>query len=229
MAKDKDLKKEDSLSDVENALTQTEHFIEKNQKILTITIGAVVVIVGGFLAFKAFYVQPREKSAQEQMFMAEQYFEKDSFNLAINGDGNYLGFLDIIDDYSSTKAGKLANYYTGISYLHLGQYQEALDYLNNFETDDLVLAPVAEGAKGDAYAELDQADKALSAYKKAYGYTNEFTTPVYMMKAGKLLESTGKSDQALALYREIKEKYPESPEGRTIDKYIARTQVLQAK
>lgn len=229
MAKDKDLKKEDSLSDVENALTQTERFIEKNQKILTIAIGAVVVIVGGFLAFKAFYVQPREKSAQEQMFMAEQYFEKDSFNLAINGDGNYLGFLDIIDDYGSTKAGKLANYYTGISYLHLGQYQEALDYLNNFETDDLVLAPVAEGAKGDAYAELDQADKALSAYKKAYGYTNEFTTPVYMMKAGKLLESTDKSDQALALYREIKEKYPESPEGRTIDKYIARTQVLQAK
>ncbi|MGD9557787.1 MAG: tetratricopeptide repeat protein [Mangrovibacterium sp.] len=229
MAKDKDLKKEDSLSDVENALTQTERFIEKNQKILTIAIGAVVVIVGGFLAFKAFYVQPREKSAQEQMFMAEQYFEKDSFNLAINGDGNYLGFLDIIDDYGSTKAGKLANYYTGISYLHLGQYQEALDYLNNFETDDLVLAPVAEGAKGDAYAELNQADKALSAYKKAYGYTNEFTTPVYMMKAGKLLESTDKSDQALALYREIKEKYPESPEGRTIDKYIARTQVLQAK
>ncbi len=152
MAKDKDLKKEDSLSDVENALTQTERFIEKNQKILTIAIGAVVVIVGGYLAFKAFYVQPREKSAQEQMFMAEQYFEKDSFNLAINGDGNYLGFLDIIDDYGSTKAGKLANYYTGISYLHLGQYQEALDYLNNFATDDLVLAPVAEGAKGDAYA-----------------------------------------------------------------------------
>jgi tetratricopeptide (TPR) repeat protein len=229
MAKDKDLKKEDSLSDVENALTQTEHFIEKNQKILTIAIGAVVVIVGGFLAFKAFYVQPREKSAQEQMFMAEQYFEKDSFNLAINGDGNYLGFLDIIDDYGSTKAGKLANYYTGIAYLHLGQYQEALDYLSNFETDDPVLAPVAEGAKGDAYAELDQTDKALSAYKKAYGYTNEFTAPVYMMKAGKLLESTGKSDQALALYREIKEKYSETPEGRTIDKYIARAQVLQAK
>lgn len=229
MAKDKDLKKEDSLSDVENALTQTEHFIEKNQKILTIAIGAVVVIVGGFLAFKAFYVQPREKSAQEQIFMAEQYFEKDSFNLAINGDGNYLGFLDIIDDYGSTKAGKLANYYTGIAYLHLGQYQEALDYLSNFETDDPVLAPVAEGAKGDAYAELDQTDKALSAYKKAYGYTNEFTAPVYMMKAGKLLESTGKSDQALALYREIKEKYSETPEGRTIDKYIARAQVLQAK
>ncbi len=229
MAKDKDPKKEDSLSDVESALTQTEHFIEKNQKILTIVIGAIVVAVGGYLAFKALFVQPREKSAQEQMFMAEQYFEKDSFNLAINGDGNYLGFLDIIDDYGSTKAANLAKYYTGISYLHMGQYKEAIDYLNDFDTDDLVLAPVVAGAKGDAYVELNETDKALSAYQKAYGYENEFTTPVYLMKAGKLLESQGKFEGALKAYQEIKKKYPESNEGRIVDKYIARVEVLQKK
>ena len=229
MAKDKDPKKEDSLSEVESALTQTEHFIEKNQKILTVVIGALVIVVGGYLAFKALYVQPREKDAQEQMFMAEQYFEKDSFNLAINGDGNYLGFLDIVDDYGSTKAANLANYYLGISYLHMGQYQEAIDYLDDFETEDLLLAPVAAGAKGDAYAELNETDKALSAYKTAYGYTNEFTTPIYLMKAGKLLESEGKYEDALKAYREIKQKYPESGEGRTIDKYIARTEILQKK
>ncbi|MGV8096279.1 MAG: tol-pal system YbgF family protein [Mangrovibacterium sp.] len=229
MAKDKDPKKEDSLSDVESALTQTEHFIEKNQKILSIIVGAVVLIVGGYLALKALYLHPREKDALEQMFMAEQYFEKDSFNLAINGDGNYLGFLDIIDEYGSTKAANLANYYTGISYLHLGQYQDAIDYLDKFETDDILLAPVAAGAKGDAYVELNETDKALSQYKKASSYTNEFTTPIYLMKAGKLLESAGKYGDALQAYQEIKKKYPESNEGRTIDKYIARVEVLQKK
>ncbi|MEL7587723.1 MAG: tetratricopeptide repeat protein [Prolixibacteraceae bacterium] len=228
MAKDKD-QKEDSLSEVESALTTTERFIEKNQKILTIVIGAAVVVVGGYLAFQALYMQPREKEAKEQMFMAEQYFEKDSFNLAINGDGNYLGFLDIIEDFGSTEAGELANYYTGISYLHLGQYQEALDYLNDFTTEDLLLAPIAAGAKGDAYVELNETDKALSAYKKAYGYKNEFTTPVYLMKAGKLLETMGKPEEALEAYRQIKNEYPESNEGRTIDKYIARLEVLQKK
>jgi len=229
MAKDKDPKKEDSLSDVESALTQTERFIEKNQKILTTVIGVVVVVVGGYLAFNALYVQPREKDAQEQMFGAEQYFEKDSFNLAVNGDGNYPGFLDIIDDYGRTKAGNLANYYIGISYLHMGQYQDAVDYLDDFKTDDLLLAPIAAGAKGDAYVELNETDKALAQYKKAYSYANELTTPVYLMKAGKLLESGKKYDDALKAYQEIKEKYPESSEGRTIDKYIAHVEVLQAK
>ena len=151
MAKDKDPKKEDSLSEVESALTRTEHFVEKNQKILTIVIGALVVVVGGYLAFKALYVQPREKDASEQMFMAEQYFEKDSFNLAINGDGNYLGFLDIVDDYGSTKAANLANYYIGISYLHMGQYKEAIDYLDDFEPQDLLFARFAAAEKGYAY------------------------------------------------------------------------------
>ena len=229
MVKDKDLKKEENLSEVENALTKTEQFIEKNQKILTIVVGAIVVIVGGYLGFKKLYIQPLEKEAQSQMFMAEQYFEKDSFNLAINGDGNYLGFLDIIDDYNMTKAANVAKYYTGISYLHLGQFNDAINYLNEFETDDLLLAPVTEGAKGDAYSELDEKGKALSAYEKAYSYKNNFTTPIYLMKAGLLLEAEGKFDDALEAYNEIKESYPESNEGRTIDKYIGRIKVQEKK
>ena len=229
MAKNKDLKKEENLSEVEGALTRTEQFIEDHQKTLTIIIGVAVLIVGGFLGFKKLYVQPREKDAQEQMFMAEQYFEKDSFNLAINGDGNYLGFLDIIDEYGMTKAANLANYYTGISYLHTGQFQDAISYLDKFETEDLLLAPVAVGAEGDAFMELNETDKALNAYKKAYSYKNSFTTPVYLMKAGILLESSGKLDEALEAYNEIRKNYPESNEGRTIEKYIARAEVKQKK
>lgn len=216
----------DNLQELESALTKTERFIEENQKIITYVIGAIVVIVLGFLGFRKFYMQPKEADAQSQMFMAENYFEKDSFNLALNGDGNYLGFLDIIDEYGITRSAKIAKYYAGISYLHLGQYEDAIEYLNKFKTKDLLLGPVAEGARGDAYLELGDQDKALAHYKKAYQMSdNELTTPIYMMKAGKILELQDELESALELYKEIKAKYPTSAEGSSIDKYISRIEV----
>jgi len=157
------------------------------------------------------------------MFMAQNYFEKDSFNLALNGDGNNLGFLDIIDGFGSTDAGNLSNYYAGISYLHLGQYEDAIEYLKKFDSDDALLGPISLGAQGDAQLELGKTDAALDLYTKAYKMNdNELTTPIYMLKAGELLESTSKSNEALAIYETIKQKFPESNEGRNIDKYIAR-------
>ena len=111
----------DNLQELESALTKTEQFIEDNQKIISYVVGALVWVVAGYLGFNKFYLQPKQEEANSQMFMAIDYFEKDSFNLAINGDGNYLGFLDIVDDYGITKAANLADYYLGISYLRLGQ------------------------------------------------------------------------------------------------------------
>ena len=217
---------EDNLQELESALTRTERFVESNGKIISIVVGAVVVVVAGVLAFNKFYIQPKEDEALSQMFMAENYFEKDSFNLAINGDGNYLGFLDIIDDYGITKSANRAKYYAGISYLHLGQYEEAIDYLKKFKTDDLLLAPVKEGAIGDAMLELGKKEDALSQYKKAYSATeNELTTPVYKMKAAAILESMNQYADALKLYEEIKKEYPQTAEGSTVDKYIARVKV----
>ena len=217
---------EDNLQELESALTKTERFIESNGKVISIVVGAIVVVVAGVLAFNKFYIQPKEDEAMSQMFMAENYFEKDSFNLAINGDGNYLGFLDIIDDYGITKSANRAKYYAGISYLHLGQYEEAIDYLKKFKTDDLLLSPVKEGAIGDAMLELGQKEDALSQYKKAYSATeNELTTPVYKMKAAAILESMNKYADALKLYEEIKKEYPQTAEGSTVDKYIARVKV----
>ena len=221
--------KQDNLTEIESALTKTEQFIERNQKILSIVAGAIILIAAGFIGFKNFYIEPKEKSAQEQMFMAEFYFEKDSFNLAINGDGNYLGFLDIIEDYGLTKSAKLAKYYTGISYLHLGEYKEALAYLSSFKTKDMNLAPTLEGAKGDAYAELGQNDKALSAYKKAAAYDNKFTAPNYLLKIGKLLEETQKYDEALKIFQEIKDKYPQSMETNSAERYIGKIETLKSK
>ncbi|WP_299577878.1 tetratricopeptide repeat protein [uncultured Sunxiuqinia sp.] len=227
MAKNKD-QREDSFSEVESTLTKTEQLIEDNQKMLTIVVGVIVAIVVVYLGFTRLYIQPRETDAQEQMFMAEQYFEKDSFNLAINGDGNYLGFLDIIDDYGMTDAANLASYYTGISYLRLGEYEAAIDYLNDFDTEDLLLVPIVEGAKGDAYVELGETSKAISAYKAAYiSSDNELTTPIYMMKAANLLESEGQLSDALEIYQAIKENYPTTTEGRNVEKYIARVEIKQ--
>lgn len=216
----------DNLEELESALTKTEQFLEDNSKIISYVVGSIILVVAAYLGFNKFYLQPREKEALSQMFMAENYFEKDSFNLAINGDGNYLGFLDIIEDYSGTKSANRAKYYTGISYLYLGQYEESLDYLNDFKSEDLLLSPVAEGAKGDVYLELGENDKALKQYKKAYSLTdNELTTPAYMMKAASLLESMDELEDALALYQDLKDKYPKSSEGANVERYIARVKV----
>jgi tetratricopeptide (TPR) repeat protein len=225
MAKNK-TPQEENLQELESALTKTEQFIEDNQNIISYVVGGIILVVVAYLGFNKLYLQPKQDEALSQMFMAENYFEKDSFNLAINGDGNYLGFLDIIDDYGVTKSANRAKYYTGISYLHLGQYEDALDYLKDFKTDDLLLAPVAEGAQGDALLELGETESALKQYEKAYAISdNELTTPVYMMKAAGLLESMDELEDALSLYEQIKANYPTSAEGTNIDKYIARVKL----
>jgi tetratricopeptide (TPR) repeat protein len=212
----------ENLQEVEHVLTTAEMYFEKNSKIITIVFGTAVVIALLLLATHRFYSVPREAKAKEQIQMAQQYFEKDSFNLAINGDGNYPGFLDIIDNYGSTTAGKLARYYVGVANLHIGKYQEAIDYLEAFKTKDLLLAPVVKGATGDAYSELGNKDKAVKLYMEAAGLNpNAFTSPIYYLKAGNLYELLGNKDKALAAYKIIKDKYAESNEGRTIDKYIA--------
>lgn len=217
---------DENLQEIESALTKTELFLEKNQKKISIIAGAVIAVVVIFLATNKFYLAPQEKEAAEQMFTAEQYFEKDSFNLALNGDGENLGFLDIIDEYGVTDASNLASYYAGISYLRMGQFEEAIDYLNDFETEDLLLAPVATGAMGDAYAELNNNDKALDLYIDAAEMTsNDLTSPIYLLKAGKLAERMGNTKKALELYESIKEEYPTTTEGYQVDKYIARVNV----
>ena len=223
MSKEKTPKPIENLVEVEHALTTAERFFEANSKIISIIFGAAVVVALLLLATHRFYSLPREAKAQEQMFVAEQYFEKDSFNVAINGDGNFPGFLDIIDNYGRTKAGKLAKYYVGVSNLHMGKYQEAIDYLESFKTDDLLLAPVALGATGDAYCELGNKEKAVKLYMEAAELNpNAFSSPIYYLKAGNLYEILGSKDKALAAYKVIKDKYAESTEGRSIDKYIAR-------
>jgi len=226
MSKKKDAQ-QDQFEQVENALSKTEHYIEENQKSLTIIVLAIIIIVGGYLGYKRFVVSPKENEAKSQMWMAEQYFAKDSFNLALTGDGNYLGFLDIIDEYSITKSANLANYYSGICYLQLGQYEDAIEYLKQFESDDIMIAPIAYGAIGDSYLELENIDDALVFYKKAVNISeNNFTTPVYLMKLGFVYEETEDYKKALEVYKRIEKDFPNTTEGRQIAKYIARVEMF---
>jgi tetratricopeptide (TPR) repeat protein len=218
---------QDQFESVENVLSKTEHYIEENQKSLTIIVAAIIIIVGGYLGYKRFVVAPKENEAKSQMWMAERYFASDSFNLALNGDGNYLGFLDIIEEYSITKSANLANYYSGISYLHLGQYENAIEYLKQFESDDKMIAPVAFGAIGDAYLELGNADDALLFYNKAVNASeNNFTTPIYLMKVAFVQKQNAEFAKALETYKKIQREFPNTAEGRQIDKYIAQVKVM---
>ena len=218
-------KTEDQFAQIEETLSKTEQYIENNQENLVRIVGAIVVVIALFIGYQKLYIAPMEKEAQADMFMAELYFQKDSFNLALNGDGQYLGFLDIADEYSGTKAGQLANYYAGLSYLNTGDFENAIEYLDDFSSDDIILSSLALGCIGDAYMELEDADNALSYYEDAASYTdNEFTTPRYMLKQAMIHEGNGDYADALALYKGIEADYKSSREGNGIEKYIARAE-----
>lgn len=226
MAKNKKDENPQTLSNVEETLSKTEHYLEQNYKTLLIALGAVVAVVA-IIWLGRLYLNNRNNEAQSQMYQAQRYLEMDSLKLALNGDGNYLGFLDILKDYKFTKAGNLAKYSAGICYLHLGNYQEAIDYLNKYSKKDKVIGSMAIGATGDAYVELGDLDKGASKYIEAADYAkNSFNTPLYLNKAGEIFEMQKKYAEALKVYQRIEAEYPESTEGTTIDKSIARVKLL---
>lgn len=215
-----------TIKNVEQTLTTTEQFLESHYKELLIGLGIIVVLIAIFWLGKI-YLGKQNEEAQSQMYQAERYLEMDSLNLALNGDGNYLGFIDIANDYKYTQAGNLARYSAGICFLHLGQYEDAIEYLNKYSKKDKLIGSLAIGATGDAYVELGDVEKGVAKYIEAADYAkNSFNTPIYLMKAGEIYELNGNYDEALKLYERIQNEYPESTEGSSIDKYIARVKLL---
>jgi len=202
--------------------TKAEKFFEKNKKAVSIGFSVLLILIIVVVALNNFYLPSREKEAQAQIFKAQQYFEKDSFRLALDGDGNYDGFLKIIDNYGWTKAACLSHYYAGVSYLRLGEYDNAIKHLKKFSASEPVICAMALGALGDAYSEKGDMDEAISYYKKAAGKAdNDFLSPYYLFKAGLALKVKGNKEKALEVFNKIKTDYPNSNEGRQIDKYIA--------
>lgn len=229
MSKEK-VKHEDGFEHLEGALTSSEQFIEKNQKMLINIVLVLVIIIGGYFAYKHLVAEPKAQEASSQIFGAQNYFEKDSFNLALNGDGNILGFIEIADKYSSTPAGNLANYYAGLSYLYLGEYENAITALKKFSSDDLLLSNMAVANIGDAYMQLGNYAKAAENYSKAANSkVNDFSTPVFLMKNALALEKSNDYAGALKIYEKIDKEFPSSPEGREIEKYIERAKLKTGK
>ena len=222
MAKKKDTTEERIVA-VEEALSKTEQFIEKNQRIITYVIAGLIVVTLLVFGYRKFVTMPKEKAAQKAMYMPELYFEQDSLELALYGAGESLGFLGVIDDYGSTSSGNLAHYYAGICYLNLGDYEEAISHLKSFSGDDIIVPGMALGAIGDAYMQLGDVDEAISYYERAASKNaNEFTTPTFLLKAGWAYEVNKDHQRALENYEAIKFDYPKSREARDIDKYISR-------
>lgn len=227
MAKKTD-KTEEKFAAVEETLTRTEQWIESNQKPLSTTVFVIIGVIAIYLGYGKFYQEPLNEEAHAEMFMAEKYFETDSFSLALNGDGQYLGFIDLADDYSGTAAGNLANYYAGICFLNLGDNESAIDNLSNFSGDDEMISSIALGSIGDAYMNLGEIEEAISYYEKAANNSNnKFTAPIYLKRAALAHESNGNFSDALSHYETIKADYFETQEAADIDKYITRATLKQ--
>ncbi|MEO5583407.1 MAG: tetratricopeptide repeat protein, partial [Saprospiraceae bacterium] len=218
-------KSEEKLLDLVEVQQKTKSFFEHNQQRISIIGGGILLVVAGYLAYYLLYQKPRQSRSVEQMMLAQQQFEKDSFRLALtNPGGGYSGFLDIIESYSGTKTANLAKYYAGLCYLHLEQFDAAIDYLKDFNPKDEITPITRFGTLGDAYSEKKDFDNAISYYKKAIAAgNNELLTPYYIKKLGMLYLFQKDNGNALNEFNELKKQFPLSPEATDVDKYIAKS------
>jgi len=235
--KDEVLEQHSTTAEVFNSLddsaSRTEEWAVKNQNYIMIGVGVIVLLVLGYLGYKKFVAEPKAGDAMNEMFQAQKYFDqavagtaKDSlYNLALKGGEGKYGMVEIAKEYSGTPAGNLANYYAGMAYLNLKDYQNAVKYLGEFSSDDLMLGPIAKGGIGDAFVQLNQPKEALEYYNKAASMnTNDYTTPMYLFKAANVAMKLGKTQQALDNYKKIKEDYSTSSEAANIDAFIGRAE-----
>ncbi|WP_407277249.1 tetratricopeptide repeat protein [Tenacibaculum maritimum] len=216
---------------LDDTANKSEQWIEKNSKYLFFGLIAVAGAILISLAYTKFVAEPSEREASNELAYPRNYFDQattsagvaaDSLlNLGLNGYGGKYGFIDIVSKFNGTKAGNLANYYAGISYLKMKKYEQAIEYLSNFSSDDELLGPTALGAIGDAFADINQLDDALSYYEKAaHKKINNYTTPLFLFKAGQIAMTLKEYRKADKLFTEIKDDFSKSNQGRDIEKYI---------
>lgn len=203
-------------------ISKTEEFLEKNKKMVLVVGGVIAAIVAGYFLFN-YWVTSQDESAQNEMFQAVYYFEADSLDRALEGDGNNYGFLEIIDNYGMSKAANLSHYYIGAIYLKKGEYISAIEHLEKFSSGDLLVQARAYGLIADANMEMGNYDEAASSYMKAADYNdNEYTSPGYLMKAGVAYEALGNLERALECYDNVVKKYINASEYQTARKHKAR-------
>lgn len=206
---------------VVEAVSKTDLFFKENKNLIIGVAVAAVLVAFGIFAFQKWYYQPKAREAQQQLYPAEMAFKAESWETALNGDGNNLGIAQVIEDYG--KATPAAAWFeAGICELQLGNYESAIDYLKNYKGKDAILKARSISCMGDAYVGLEDYAKALDCFVKAAGVIDNIYAAAYLLKAGVTAEQLGKNEEAIKYYKTIKEQYPQSMEGYDIDKYISR-------
>jgi predicted negative regulator of RcsB-dependent stress response len=208
----------------EKVVDSARDFWGKNNKVITYVLAGLVVVIGGYFAYKNFYKSPAETKASEAIWKAEDYYRLDSFQLALNGDGVNTGFLKAISKYSGTKAGNLSKFYAGACYMQLGDFNNAIKHLKDFSTSQVEVKLRATGLLGDAYSELGKKQEAIDQYKKAGTLfdKDDVNSPEYLFRAAMLNQELGKNKDAIELLHTIKDKYPQSQRAFEVDKYLGK-------
>ncbi|MEO5584585.1 MAG: tetratricopeptide repeat protein [Flavobacteriales bacterium] len=213
--------------DIGEIYTKSELFLEKNKTPVTIAVVAIFVIVAGLLGYKKFIAEPRAKEAQDMVWKAQYYFEIDSLDLALNGDGNFLGFTQVADEYGSTTTGNLAKFYIAVINHQKGDYEAALQYYKDADLGDDVLRVMATGNQGDVLVELGKPDEAVTKFMKAADMVkSDYTTPMFLMKAGIVYQQQNDWKNAAKCFGRIASDYPGSPDANTAKKYAARAKAM---
>lgn len=208
-------------------ISKSEEFIEQNKNVLTYIVLGIAVVIGGFFFWKS-QMAEKETEAQTEMYKAQFYFDADSLNKALSGDGTNYGFLDIIDDYEGTKAANLSKFYVGVIYMQQGKFDDAITYLEDFSSSDLLVQARAYALIGDAYVETNDLAKGIEFYQKASNYEeNEYFTPMYLMKLGQAQEANNDMEGAVASYNKIVSKFPKAQELNDAKKRLARAEGLK--
>ncbi|WP_299129275.1 tetratricopeptide repeat protein [uncultured Winogradskyella sp.] len=216
---------------LDEGASKTEEWFVKNQNYIIGAIAVIALIVLAYLGYKKFVAEPQGKEALNEMYQAKKYFEdaangisSDSlYTLSLNGGEGKYGMLDIISEYGGTSAANQANYYAGMAYLNLKDYQNAITYLSDFNSNDKMLDPIAKGGIGDAFAQLEQPSEALEYYEKAINAnTNNFTTPIYLLKAARMAIDLGENQKASEYLNRIKSEFSTSAEASQVDVLIGK-------
>ena len=209
----------------EQVIAKAKDFWGKYNKPLMIFSTIIILAVGGYYVYQNFVKKPKEMKAADAIFKAEEYYRMDSVNLALNGDGQSWGFLKVIDKYGGTDAGNLASFYAGSCYIKLNENDKAVKYLKKFSGDSKPIQARAYKLLGDAYADLGKNSDALSYYKKAAAHfeEDENSSADYLFTAAYFADRVVKdSKEAIALYKELKEKFPKTQQALDADNYLAQ-------
>ena len=226
---------EEVFSNLDTGASRLEHWIATYQRQIFGIIFGIIIVVLGYLGYQSLILNPKIDEANTEIFQAQDFFEKgladedlrDSlFQNALNGANGKYGFLDIIDNYGGTPAANLATYSSGMIYLHLGEFELAIDFLEDFDSSDPLLSPLALGGIGDAFAELEQLSSALNYYQKALSFSdNKITYPRYLRKAGLVALSLGDKKTARSYFTIIKDEFSDGVDAKHIDALLGKASI----